>query len=78
MRIESAKKGNGEETCEKVEEFLTSPADGFLVPMAEIPDEAFSSGVMGELILIENIDYIKSHGLSPMVVLLWGRDQRPL
>ncbi len=129
------------ETCEEVEvtESLTSPADGYLVPMSEIPDEAFSSGAMGqciavepdngmiyapcsgkvimiaarghaiaiqsdrgkrvlihagidtvklngtgfdvkisegcrveqgELILIEDIDYIKSQGLSPMVILL--------
>ncbi len=29
---------------------ITSPADGFLIPMEEIPDPVFSGGVMGECI----------------------------
>lgn len=29
---------------------ITSPADGFLVPMEEIPDPVFSGGVMGECV----------------------------
>ena len=137
-------KRSDDETCERIKtmEPLTSPADGFIVSMSEIPDEAFSSGAMGEciavepddgmiyapcsgkiimiadtghaiaiqsdsgqqvlvhagidtvklkgkgfdvrvsvgsrveqgeLILIEDIDYIKRQGLSPMVILIWGQ-----
>ncbi len=32
---------------------LTAPADGVLIPMEQIPDEAFSSGVLGDCIAVE-------------------------
>lgn len=32
---------------------LTAPADGVLIPMEQIPDEAFSSGVLGTCVAVE-------------------------
>lgn len=34
-------------------EELTAPADGMLIPMEQIPDEAFASGVLGTCIAVE-------------------------
>ena len=41
---------------QKIQEPLTAPADGLLIPMSEIPDKAFASGVLGECLAVDTDD----------------------